>query len=74
MPRAEVRREETIVSSAGMEGIEADLDQVLHQLRRKIRGVRGSVVADSNGLTVASDIRSGVSPSVLAAIDRKSVV
>ena len=54
--------------SQSLEGVEAQLDEVLLGLRRKVRGVRGSVVADANGLTVASDIRSGVSPSILAAM------
>jgi len=50
------------------DGIEAQLEQILQQLRRKTRGVRGSVIADSNGLTVANDTRSGVSHSVLSAM------
>ncbi len=68
MPRAEVQPEGMLASKVGLEGIEAQLDEVLGQLRRKIRGVRGSVVADSNGLTIASDIRNGVSPATLAAM------
>lgn len=50
------------------DGIEAQLEQILQQLRRKTRGVRGSVIADSNGLTVAHDTRSGVSHSVISAM------
>jgi predicted regulator of Ras-like GTPase activity (Roadblock/LC7/MglB family) len=68
MPHAEVHPGGVIVGKTGLEGIEAQLDDVLQQLRRKVRGVRGSVVADSNGLTVASDIRDGLSPSTLAAM------
>src|SRR5256885_3938458 len=68
MHRADVQLEGRATSRAGLEGIEAQLDVVLGQLRRKVRGVRGSVVADSNGLTIASDIRSGVSPATLAAM------
>jgi predicted regulator of Ras-like GTPase activity (Roadblock/LC7/MglB family) len=68
MPRAEIRTEPIVMKSAGLEGIEAQLDEVLQGLRRKIRGVRGSVVADSNGLTVASDMHGGLSPAVLAAM------
>lgn len=68
MPRAEIHSEPVIMKSAGLEGIEAQLDEVLQGLRRKIRGVRGSVVADSNGLTVASDMRGSLSPAVLAAM------
>ncbi len=68
MHRADVQLEGRAASRAGLEGIEAQLDDVLGQLRRKVRGVRGSVVADSNGLTIASDIRSGVSPATLAAM------
>jgi len=66
--RADLRLEGRTASRAGLEGIEAQLDDVLGQLRRKVRGVRGSVVADSNGLTIASDIRSGVGPATLAAM------
>ena len=68
MPHAEVQPERMLVGRVSLEGIEAQLDEVLQQLRRKIRGVRGSVVADSNGLTIASDIRTGVSPATLAAM------
>src|SRR2546423_15630706 len=68
MPRADLQLEGRAASRAGLEGIEAQLDDVLGQLRRKVRGVRGSVVADSNGLTIASDIRTGVSPATLAAM------
>lgn len=68
MPHAEVRPDATVTGSSELEGIEAQLDDVLVGLRRKIRGVRGSVIADSNGLTVASDVRSGVTPSILAAM------
>ena len=68
MAHVEVRAEEVIVGRKGTGSIEAELDNVLQELRRKIRGIRGSVVADSNGLTVASDMRGGVSPSVMAAM------
>src|SRR5439155_3509277 len=68
MHRADLHLEGRAASRAGLEGIEAQLDGVLGQLRRNVRGVRGSVVADSNGLTIASDIRSGVSPATLAAM------
>jgi predicted regulator of Ras-like GTPase activity (Roadblock/LC7/MglB family) len=68
MPRVEVGQEATIMRSESLEGVEAQLDEVLLGLRRKVRGVRGSVVADANGLTVASDVRTGVSPATLAAM------
>src|SRR5437879_12442784 len=68
MHRADLQPEGRAASRAGLEGIEAQLDGVLGQLRRNVRGVRGSVVADSNGLTIASDIRSGVGPATLAAM------
>jgi len=68
MHRADLHLEGRAASRAGLEGIEAQLDGVLGQLRRNVRGVRGSVVADSNGLTIASDIRSGVGPATLAAM------
>lgn len=68
MPRAEIHPEARIVRSRGLEGIEAQLDEVLQGLRQRIRGFQGSVVADSNGLTVASDIHGKLSPSVLAAM------
>src|SRR5204862_6107434 len=69
MPRAELRPEALDLGTKTLEGIEAQLDEVLQQLRRKVRGVRGSVVADSNGLTIAYDIREGVSPATLAAMN-----
>ena len=68
MPRTEERLGEIVVEPAGLDGIEAQLDRVLQGLRRSIRGVRGSVIADGNGLTVASDVRGRVTPSVLAAM------
>jgi predicted regulator of Ras-like GTPase activity (Roadblock/LC7/MglB family) len=68
MPRAEIRTEVPETASMGLEGVEAALDHVLQGLRRKIKGVHGSVVADANGLTVASDIRGAVTSSVLAAM------
>lgn len=68
MPRAEIDPEVTSTSSVGLEGLEAELDQILQGLRRKIKGFQGSVVADANGLTIAGDIRGGVSPAVLAAM------
>jgi len=68
MPRGDVEERADTVPLLEEEGLEAQLEQVLLQLRRKARGVRGSVIADSNGLTVAGDIRGGVSASVLAAM------
>src|SRR5207247_11073347 len=68
MPRAELRPEALDLGTKSLEGIEAQLDEVLQQLRRKVRGIRGSVVADSNGLTNTSDIREGVRPATLAAM------
>ena len=67
MPRAELSPEAAVIGTEGLEGLEAQLDGALLGLRRKVRGVQGSVIADSNGLTVAGDIRS-VSSSVLAAM------
>src|SRR5947209_16540908 len=68
MSRAELRPGALDLGTKSLEGIEAQLDEVLRQLQRKVRGIRGSVVADSNGLTIASDIREGVSPATLAAM------
>src|SRR5437764_3391831 len=68
MPAAELRPAALARGTQRLEVIEAQLDEVLRQRRRKVRGVRGSVVADSNGLTIASDIREGVSPATLAAM------
>jgi predicted regulator of Ras-like GTPase activity (Roadblock/LC7/MglB family) len=67
MRRAELSPEAAVIGTEGLEGLEAQLDGALLGLRRKVRGVQGSVIADSNGLTVAGDIRS-VSSSVLAAM------
>ncbi len=49
-------------------GLEEQLEQALLRMRRRARGVRASVIADTNGLTVARDIRSGPEASVLAAM------
>jgi len=68
MPRTEIRPQDTTFETMAPEGIEGQLEQILQQIRRRARGVRGSVIADSNGLTVAGDIHSGVSASVLAAM------
>lgn len=68
MPRVELRPTELGALAGGEEGIEAQLEGALQQLRRRARGVRGSVIADANGLTVASDIRQGVTPSVISAM------
>src|SRR5437667_11189554 len=68
MSRAELRPRALDLGTKSLEGIEAQLDEVLRQLQRKVRGIRGSVVADSNGLTITSHIRQGVSPATLAAM------
>lgn len=68
MPRGDVEDRVDSLSLEGEDGIEDQLEQILGQLRRRARGVRGSVVADSNGLTIAKDIRTGMSPSVLSAM------
>lgn len=63
---AEERRDSVAVPAEV--GLEERLDRVLIDLRRRARGVRGSVIADSNGLPVAVDIRGGTSPAVIAAM------
>lgn len=68
MPRDEVEERLEMVSSTDEQGIETQLERILAQLRRRARGVRGSVIADSNGLAVAVDIREGLSASVLSAM------
>src|SRR5947208_2725398 len=37
-------------------------------MEKRIQRILGSVIADSNGLTVASDVKGGVSSSVLSAM------
>lgn len=68
MPRGDV--EEVGEAAMGGEelGLENQLEQILLRLRRRARGVRGSVIADANGLAVAGDIRSGMSSGVLSAM------
>ena len=68
MPRTELHPQEATLETVAPEGIEGQLEHVLQEIRRRARGVRGSVIADSNGLTVAGDIRSGLSASVLSAM------
>src|SRR2546428_137051 len=67
MQRSESRRKAAL-SNFSDEGIEGQLGKILGEFRRKTNGIRGSVIADGNGLTVASDIQSGVSPAVLSAM------
>src|SRR5438552_617519 len=70
MSRAELRPRALDLGTKSLEGIEAQLDEVLRQLQRKVRGIRGSVVAASNGLTIASDVRDGASPATLGALSQ----
>src|SRR5256712_9790247 len=67
MQRSESRRR-AAVSTFSDEGIEGQLEKIMAEFRRKTNGIRGSVIADANGLTVASDIQGAVSPAVLAAM------
>src|SRR2546425_4839832 len=67
MQRSDSRRKAEL-STFSDEGIEGQLEKILLNFRQKIRGILGSVIADSNGLTVANDVKSGVSSSVLAAM------
>jgi uncharacterized protein len=67
MQRNDSRRKAEI-STFSDEGIEGQLEKILLNFRQKIRGILGSVIADSNGLTVASDVKSGVSSPVLSAM------
>ncbi len=68
MQRSETAPRKAALSNFSDEGIEGQLEKILLEFRRKTRGIRGSVIADSNGLTVASDIHGGVSASVLSAM------
>lgn len=68
MHRGEVREADGVVDLVTTDGIEGQLNETLLQLRKRARGVRGSVVADSNGLTVASDVKGETSPSILSAM------
>src|SRR5436309_12133414 len=67
MQRSESRRKAEL-STFSDEGIEGQLEKILLSFRQKIHGILGSVIADSNGLTVASDVKGGVSSSVLSAM------
>src|SRR2546422_10172989 len=67
MQRSESRRK-AAPSNFSDEGIEGQLGKILSEFRRKTTGVRGSVIADGNGLTVASDIQAQASPAVLSAM------
>ncbi len=67
MPRGDI--EEARATAAGGEsGLENQFEQILAELRQRARGVRGSVIADANGLAVAGDIRTGLSSGVLSAM------
>ena len=56
MQRSESRRKAAL-SNFSDEGIEGQLGKILGEFRRKATGIRGSVIADGNGLTVASDFQ-----------------
>ncbi len=68
MPSGDVLERREAVAVPGDAALEDQLEQILQTLRRRARGVRGSVIADANGLAVASDIRGGLSSSVLSAM------
>ena len=68
MPRGEVEERVETILSPDEQGIETQLEQILVRLRHRARGVRGSVIADANGLAVAVDTRGGMSASVLSAM------
>ncbi len=68
MPHGDVEERSEMVAIPAEVGLESQLEQILAGLRRRARGVRGSVIADANGLAVAGDIRSGMSSSVLSAM------
>jgi predicted regulator of Ras-like GTPase activity (Roadblock/LC7/MglB family) len=68
MPRDEVEELRESVAVGEEPALENQLEQILLRLRRRARGVRGSVVADANGLSVAGDIRPGMSSGVLSAM------
>ena len=68
MPRGEVEERVDALAATEEQGVEGRLEAVLAQLRRRARGVRGSVVADASGLPVAVDVREGTRASVLSAM------
>ena len=68
MHRGEVHESEGLVDIVASDGVEGQLTQTLQELRKRTRGVRGSVVADANGLTVAGDIKGGTGAAVLSAM------
>ncbi len=68
MPRDDAQERTRVGPPAEPSGLENQFEQILAELRRRARGVRGSVVADANGLAVAADISSGISSSVLSAM------
>jgi len=68
MPRGDVEDVRDLAAAGEEPGLENQLEQILLQLRRRARGVRGSVIADANGLAVAGDIRAGMSSGVLSAM------
>ena len=51
MQRSESRRKAAL-SNFSDEGIEGQLGKILGEFRRKTTGIRGSVIADGNGLTL----------------------
>ncbi len=68
MPQGDAQEGSEIDAIPAEVGLEGQLEQILLALRRRAKGVRGSVIADANGLAVAGDIRTGMSSSVLSAM------
>ena len=68
MPRGDGQGASDTTVPGAETGLENQFEQILAELRRRARGVRGSVIADANGLAVAGDIRTGMSSGVLSAM------
>ncbi len=72
MPRGDVAERVDTVGLAEEQGVEAQLDQTLAQLRRRARGVRGSVIADANGLAVAVVTMPEAEVSLLTLVEKSA--
>src|SRR5438128_1964204 len=71
MQRSESRRKAAL-SNFSDEGIEGQLGKILSEFRRKTNGIRGSVIADGNGLTVASGMLVAVQEFVKQTLSSKA--
>lgn len=68
MPQDDAGESRRGAPPVGESGLGNVFEQILAELRRRAKGVRGAVIADANGLAVAGDIRGGMNSGLLSAM------